>query len=67
MSQDTHARRGHTPEETAEAAYRRIARRKLLERGVPEDQVDDMVEDLVRVGMRFRFDLSRIDPDEEIR
>ncbi len=51
--------------ETAEAAYKRVARRKLLERGVPADQVDAQVEELIRIGMRFRFDLSKIDIGDE--
>ena len=37
--------------ETSEAAYRRIARRKLIERGVAEELVEAKLTELLRKGL----------------
>lgn len=37
--------------DTAEAAFRRIARRKLLERGHPEEEVEAKLTELLRKGL----------------
>ena len=37
--------------ETAEVAFRRVARRKLLERGCPESQLEARIAHLLRKGL----------------
>ncbi len=48
------------PMESAETAYRRIARRKLTERGCAPDKLDERLEQLLRTPMNLRLDLDEI-------
>lgn len=53
------ATKGDDPRrETGQEAYRRIARRKLLERGTPPERIKAELERMMRTDVPFRFDLS---------
>jgi hypothetical protein len=46
--------------ETAEMAFRRITRRKLVERGFAEDQIEAKIVELMRKGANLRINVDEI-------
>ena len=48
------------PIETAEAAFRRIARQKLLNRDYPEEQIEAKISALLRKGVSLDFNMDEI-------
>ena len=46
--------------ETTEVAFRRIARRKLIERGHPEDQIEAKITELMQKGANLRVDVEKV-------
>lgn len=46
--------------ETAEIAFLRVARRKLVERGYPLEQIDSKLAELLRKGASLRIDIGDI-------
>jgi hypothetical protein len=44
---------GEASGESAEMAYRRIVRRKLIERGYREDQIESKTADLLQKGLKI--------------
>lgn len=60
MDDHTSQRTDEADAETAEAAFRRIARRKLNERRFPEDQIESKLAELLRKGASVRIDVEEI-------
>jgi hypothetical protein len=42
--------------ESAEMAFRHVARRKLVERGYPEEEIDSKLTELLQKGASLRID-----------